>query len=202
MNKESRFATIFYTSLITFGFVLVLSLINFATLGKVKQNEEIFAVRALLNAFGIGYKNDAEALKIYEERVSQFAIDDFTVYTTTVDGEERVASIFTGDALWGSIRFAMAFDKEVERIIGVDFIDQNETPGLGGRITEKWFRDQFVNKRIPEGGLTLRVGGTGDYDPESGRFDAITGATSTSKSVERIFNRAIEEMKRKLGGGQ
>ncbi len=200
MNKETRSFTVFFTFAVTFAFVLVLSMINFATLNRVRQNEELFKIRAILNAFDIEYKSDSEAFRIYNERISTQRIGDILVYETVVNGEKLQAFVFSGSGLWGTIQGVIAFDSNVERVVGIDFITQSETPGLGGRIEEKWFKDQFRGKRIPANGLALRIGGSGDYDPDSGRFDAITGATSTSKALEKIVNEAILAFKRTIGG--
>ena len=93
----------------------------------------------------------------------------------------------SGPGLWGEIEAVIGFDAALNRLTGVDFTKQNETPGLGARIAEDWFRLQFRGKtgpfsRVPEGTLS-------DSDRE---FDAITGATGTSTAVEQILNDAIE----------
>ncbi|AEH51215.1 FMN-binding protein [Pseudothermotoga thermarum] len=200
MNKESKLFTVIFTFVSTFAFVLILSIINFATTARIKRNEELFKIRAILNAFGFEYKSDQEAFKIFNEKVSTQKIRDVVVYKATVNGEEYLAFIFTGSGLWGTIQGVIAFDSNIEKVVGIDFISHSETPGLGGRIEEKWFKDQFKGKKIPDGGFVLRIGGSGDYDPDSGRFDAITGATSTSKAVEKIVNEAILTFKKVVGG--
>ncbi len=63
---------------------------------------------------------------------------------------------------------------------------QNETPGLGARITEKWFKEQFRGKSAP---FTMAAEGTSE---KPGELDAITGATKTSQAVLRIVNRSAE----------
>jgi len=77
----------------------------------------------------------------------------------------------------------------------VDFTSHNETPGLGGRIDEAWFKEQFRNRKI--------VIGTGlSYDTEQeNQLDAITGATSTSRSILNILNDVIDDTVTKLEVG-
>jgi len=48
-----------------------------------------------------------------------------------------------------------------------------ETPGLGLKATEEWFRNQFRGKTAAELRLTK----------EGGTIEAITGATITSRAV-------------------
>ncbi|MFN3284353.1 MAG: FMN-binding protein, partial [Pseudothermotoga sp.] len=61
-------------------------------------------------------------------------------------------------------------------------------PGLGGRIEEEWFKKQFRSERLLNGAITLQTGGSGDYDHENGKVDAITGATQTSRALINIIN--------------
>jgi Na+-transporting NADH:ubiquinone oxidoreductase subunit C len=78
-------------------------------------------------------------------------------------------------------------------------VDQNETPGLGGRITEQWFKNQLRGLRIVDG--TIRVGapGEGTSDKEDGIIDSVTGATRTSESMGTIFDREIRRIAEILG---
>ncbi len=64
------------------------------------------------------------------------------------------------------------------RIIAVEILEQKETPGIGSRIEEKDFLNQFKNKKISE------------------QFDTITGATISSRAViESIKEKAQEVLK-------
>ena len=96
-----------------------------------------------------------------------------------------------GNGLWGQIRSYVAFDKSFEELKGVDFISHSETPGLGGRIDERWFVDQFQ-------GIEVSESEDGEYlvfkPAVGGNIDSITGATQTSKSVRTMFNENIEEI--------
>ena len=70
---------------------------------------------------------------------------------------------------------------------GIAFTSQNETPGLGARIEERWFVEQFRGKRAP---LKIR--------PEKEKtsiseFEAITGATVTTNAVKAIVNGAAAD---------
>ena len=69
-------------------------------------------------------------------------------------------------------------------IRGMEILEQEETPGLGARIEEKSFREQFKGKQI-EKKIIVQIKGaaTGPND-----VSAITGATITSKTLEKIIN--------------
>jgi Na+-transporting NADH:ubiquinone oxidoreductase subunit C len=89
----------------------------------------------------------------------------------------------------------MAVEPQLERVIGVAFYRHSETPGLGGRITEDWFKGQFAGKRLPPRGKEGRYfsfvpAGTARGE---GDLDAITGATGTSRGVERLVNENVKD---------
>ncbi len=76
---------------------------------------------------------------------------------------------------------------DLETIKGIDVLDHAETPGLGGRMTEVEFRRQFIGKKLKPK-LSL-VRGRETVGPNE--VHAITGASYTSKGIERIINEAM-----------
>ena len=79
--------------------------------------------------------------------------------------------------------------------LGVAFYKHSETPGLGGRITESWFVDQFKGKELKPSGKKDEYFYLVPPGQEKGanNVDAITGATLTSEGVERFMNRDLEK---------
>lgn len=77
---------------------------------------------------------------------------------------------------------------DLETIKGIEVLDHTETPGLGGRMTEEGFKRQFVGKKLKPR-LSL-VRGRETVGPNE--VHAITGASYTSKGIERIINEAME----------
>ena len=92
-----------------------------------------------------------------------------------------------GPGLWGDITAAIGYDEGGSRITGIEIIDQNETPGLGGRIGEEWFKNQFREKSFP-----LSTVAEGE-SAGSREFQAITGATYSSEAIKDIVNSASEK---------
>ncbi len=89
-------------------------------------------------------------------------------------------------------------------IRGLVFLSHQETPGLGGRITEREWREQFAGIDIDSpspNGAFISIGKT---EPAAGNpardrhVDAITGATGTSTAVRRMLNTNIARFKRAL----
>jgi len=76
---------------------------------------------------------------------------------------------------------------DLETIKGIEVLDHTETPGLGGRMTEMEFKRQFVGKKLKPR-LSL-VRGRETVGPNE--VHAITGASYTSKGIEKIINEAM-----------
>jgi len=104
-------------------------------------------------------------------------------YITEVDGVKRFAGDFTGPGLWGNVSLAVGVNADGSQISGVQVLFNVETPGLGGRIGESWFTDQF-NGLKPGTGLVFNQAGV---KADNG-FDAISGATITSAAVKDTIN--------------
>lgn len=200
--KDSKLYVVLFTFIVSFIFVFILALANELTKEKVKINEELFQRKAILSAMGIEFKNDKEAYKLFDEKVKIEKVKDIDVYKSNVNGEYVYAVIFVGNGLWSTIRGVLAVNKDLTEIVGIDFITQSETPGLGGRIEESWFKEQFRFEKIKDGKIKMIIGGTGkgDYNHENGEFEAITGATRTSESVANMLNKYLSIVKDLLGG--
>ncbi|MGJ8454679.1 FMN-binding protein [Pseudothermotoga sp. U03pept] len=195
MRKDSKSYTVLFAFLITFVFIFILSILNASTVKQVTDNERLFKIKAILNAFGIDFKDDGEALRLFSEKIEIKQIDKVELYTTSAGDQRFYGIVFRGNGLWSTITGFLAVDEKVERITGLEFISQAETPGLGGRIEESWFKDQFRSEKIVDGVIRVKSG-TGDFDHENGEVDAITGATQTSRSVEKIINEHLELLRR------
>ena len=204
MKKDSLFATRVYPVLfmvaLTVVFISVVSGIYLTTKDRVLLNETIFQKKAVLYAAGIEFPEDnsQEIQRIYEERVSEIdgegdQPDYFRVELPS--GQTGYAVYVRGAGLWGEIVSIFGFKQDLETFTGVEFVEQNETPGLGARITEQWYKEQFRGKRGP---FELVEEGTSDAADE---LDAITGASRTSEAVLKIANKAAEVAQAKVEEG-
>ncbi len=74
-------------------------------------------------------------------------------------------------------------NQDFTQVLGIDFVTHSETPGLGGRISELWFKEQFRAVSINSDDSDIVT-----YRPApDGNVDAITGATLTSDAVRNII---------------
>ncbi len=126
-------------------------------------------------------------------------IDDNTFILTAKDSAGNVVGygvMLSGGGFQGPIKIMVGFDKDVNKVLGIEILENSETPGLGNRIVENWFKEQFKGKVPPLSAVKGRA-------PENEReIQAITGATISSKSVTNIVNRAQEVLSSFLSGGE
>ncbi len=208
MSKDGLIYTIIFSFVVTFAFVFFLALANVGTEDIVEENGRLASARAVLSALDIPYdRGDREGIFTRFNAIEANETEDgLTWYRAEVGGEDYYALRTNGAGLWGNIEVVMGFNEDVDRYVGLEIIEQNETPGLGGRITEDWYKAQFAGQRIPDyvfQGQNLRQApaGTGaatDYNDDE--VDAITGATRTSEAMKVIVSEAARDMKSIVGG--
>ncbi len=129
------------------------------------------------------------------ERFTEKQIDakNYLLSAYNKDGELIGYAMLTeGAGFQGPIKLMIGFDTSLSRITGIEVLENIETPGLGNRITEKWFKEQFRGRLTPVG----YVKGKKPEDPHD--IQAISGATISSRSVVKIVNNAWELAKKEL----
>jgi len=118
----------------------------------------------------------------------------YTVYDAFLEGTlaGHVAKA-SGQGYADKIELLLGLDADARAITGLFILDQKETPGLGNRIIEKPWRNQFLGK--PSATRLVVVKGNPGKDNE---IDAISGATISSRSVTGIVNKTITDIKAQL----
>ena len=115
---------------------------------------------------------------------SEFAKISESVYEGTKNGELSgyAVSVTSPIGYGGGIDLIVGFDKELN-VTGVSFIKMSETNGIGTKTRdESWFTGQFIGKKVPD----------------ENNFEAITGATVSSKAVRYGLELAENEVKEAL----
>jgi Na+-transporting NADH:ubiquinone oxidoreductase subunit C len=117
--------------------------------------------------------------------------ESLPLYLVVKDGERTEGYIVPIDAkgLWGPINAYLAFGEDGSTVKGFTVYQHSETPGLGGEIEKKWFRDNWVGKKIAtrQGkfvSVGVAKGRVEDMVPADKRehyVDGISGATLTGK---------------------
>jgi len=96
----------------------------------------------------------------------------------------------SGQGYADKIEILIGLDTDLSTITGLFILDQKETPGLGNRILEKPWLEQFSGKPS-KGSLVVVKNGAKDEN----EIDAISGATISSRSVTNIVNKTIIDIK-------
>jgi Na+-transporting NADH:ubiquinone oxidoreductase subunit C len=188
---SKRVMIVVFTVLVTVVFVSPISLVYLITKPTVELNEQVFLKRSVLYAAGLSVPSaPAQVAELFDTRVEEKSGSGGPYYLVKSQDGQPAGYVFlrSGPGLWGEITAAVGFDAGLERLTGVDFLKQNETPGLGARIGESWFREQFRGKRGP-----FMTVGEGEPATEN-QFDAITGATLTSNFVKDLLNAAVGQV--------
>lgn len=188
--KPGRFAlgarSVGYMVATTLIIMSIVSALAIATRPTVLRNERVFQQRAILGAAGLDETGAPEAVSLrFDRHVSLQAPGVYAVRDT--DGRATgVVVEEAGPGLWGTIKGLVGFGADGATITGFRVLEQNETPGLGARIVEPWFIGQFNGKRGPLKGYVAEKTANEDDD----EFDAVTGATITTKAVRELVNKA------------
>ncbi len=168
----------------------LLAFVYAATWPKIQRNERLQLEQAVHEVL--------PGAVVFEEE----AIGDLAVFRGYADSAKTtvvgVAVRAQGTGFQDVIRLMIGFDEGLGRVRGLRVLKQMETPGLGAKITENEFLRQFEDLTLAPKVAVVK-GGTGDKP--TGRVQAITGATISSKAVESIVNRALETVRQAQGGG-
>jgi Na+-transporting NADH:ubiquinone oxidoreductase subunit C len=160
----------------------------FIAKNKAKKLQE-----SVLTAAGIDYTDDTrESLfssevqeKIFPDELQEKGATEDELKKYYVMSGGNVVFEFHGSGLQGPVHGAIALDKDLETIKGITIIHQEETPGLGGRIGESEFLDQFKSKKLFPVFRIRRPGKASGIN----EIDGISGATLSCNALEEMLNK-------------
>lgn len=114
-------------------------------------------------------------------------------FVANVDGAVKYVFPVKGRGLWGGLWGYLSLDEDRLHAYGCYFGHESETAGLGARINERWFQQQFNGKPVmdAEGNIALTVVKAGAAATET-EVDGVTGATLTSKGVAAMVTEGLE----------
>lgn len=172
----------------------------------------ILTLVCAISAAALGFTNKLTADRIAEAAVraeaeamsrivdaESFEADRLTYgnetynYNRAISGGEVLAYIFTvsGHGYGGDIKVMVGVNT-VGKVLAIEILDASgETPGLGQRVTNPDFAEQFKDKQknieISEGG--------------GNAIDKLTGATISTRAVVSSVNTALELFEAITEGG-
>ena len=159
---------------ITLVAAMLLAGVNHITAPKIAAAEE---------------KATAEAMKKILPTAESFEEMNDNVFKGLKDGKPVGFCInITTNGYGGAIEMMVAIDNNAQ-VCGIEILSHSETAGLGAKVTEPEFKNQF-SKKNP----SLEVVKTKTESPD--QITAITGATITSRAVasgvDEAFNMLLE----------
>ena len=122
------------------------------------------------------------------------------VFVVTEGGRASVYAIpVFGKGLWSTLYGYLALSDDLDTVQGITFYKHGETAGLGAEIEQAWFQDNFVGKKIFDGGelrsIKVVKGKVGDVysDPSDHTYavDGISGASMTGRGVTDLLEEKL-----------
>jgi electron transport complex protein RnfG len=171
----------------------LLALVASACLGfvyeRTKKPIELSVLNKKLDAIKLvvpGFTNDPNSEFF---RLPTAEGDSLDIYPAMKDSVliGYAVNTYTLDGFSGRINLMAGF-KPDGTIINITVLDHKETPGLGTKMTEPKFKDQFLEKNPSEYMLKVKKDG--------GPVDAITAATISSRAFCDAVDRAYKTIQK------
>lgn len=191
--SEMRSYPVFFMIIITIFFIGILAFFYNSTIDKITKFDEISLKRSVLSTFDLPIENVELTFSKYIKPVESAEI----IYFKAIDDETLVGYCFpiSGPGLWGTINALLTVTPDLNKIINIEIIKQNETPGLGGRITENWFKKQFKGKVILIDNKVRNFTLIPENEPaDNDQINQITGATFSSKAIIDIISKEMKKI--------
>ena len=205
---KKRVLSVVYMFLITLFFASLVSTVKLLSERKIEFNQAIKLQWIILQVLNIPTEErmaKEDFSRIFKNRVKEIDVEGRPLYVGyEEDGRTIQGYAFPvgGPGFWGPIQGMVGITPDATKVLGIAFFKHSETPGLGGRITETWFLDQF--KDLPlypiEGNQNIFYLGPAGTGKAANELDAITGATNTSSAVEAFLNQDLDYFLKELWG--
>ena len=196
IDTNSNTYTIVYSTLLVVIVAVLLALVSQVLSPRQEANILLDKQKQILGALKIDYSTGNPA-DIYMALVNDtLTYDKQEVYVANLNGATKYVLTLSGKGLWGGIGGYLALDADKNTIYGVNFNHASETPGLGAKIVEKHFREQFEGKHIRNNAgevVSVAVLKKGKKAEGQEQVDAISGATITCDGVNNMLETNLAE---------
>ena len=127
--------------------------------------------------------------------VKKVSRDGSTIYVGSDAKGAPVGNAFEveGTGFQGKIKMMVGMDSSFNKMLGLKILDNVETPGLGARITEGPFQEQFKGL---SGASEIVLLKNQAPDKLKNQVEAITGATISSRAVVAGLNDDIAKVRK------
>ncbi|MFC1887339.1 FMN-binding protein [Candidatus Cloacimonadota bacterium] len=190
--RESRIYPVIFMLVITVFFVGILAYFYNSTKLTVMQYNELILKRSILKTFDLPLDNVEKA---FSKHITEIKNSGITYYQGEINREVLgYCYMISGPGLWGTIDALITLTPDLTEIINIEIVKHNETPGLGSRISEDWFKEQFKGKLVlvNDNVQTFQLVSEDEIET-AGQIRQVTGATFSSKAVVDMI---VKEMKK------
>ena len=197
LNTNSNIYTFIYMTVVVVLVAVLLAVVSQVLSPRQQANVLLDKQKQILGALKVDYSTGDPA-EIYLVLVNDTIRleNGKEVYVANLNGEQKYILPLSGKGLWGGIGGYLALDADKNTIYGINFNHESETPGLGAKIVEIPFREQFEGKHIrnAEGEVvSVAVLKQGKLAEGQEQVDAISGATITSTGVSTMLEVNLAE---------
>lgn len=187
-----------YTKMLTFVFImgfltsLVFVGMDALTAERIEANKDAAIYSAVLNHNEISF-NSGNLADVFNENITVEEViyegQTLSFYINEENGNVSfMYGVFALGGLWGPLRGVITLESDFQTIVNVTVLEEQETPGLGGKVKNREFLDQFIGLvLIPELDRPVEVNKDAAAN-EANEVDEISGATGTSTAFERLLN--------------
>ncbi|MDD3050850.1 MAG: FMN-binding protein [Candidatus Cloacimonetes bacterium] len=197
--NERKLFPVFFILILSVIFITVLAIIYTSTQQRVENFRINTEKKQILNLFNLPTEDVSASFEKHVKLKEKTHNGNNFQYYEIFD-RSPVGYVFKirGNGLWGKIDAFLAVDIKFRKIIGFDIISQNETPGLGARITEDIFKNQFNNKIFVDKNSLIKFSLVSEETPETqmtgNQIKQITGATSSSNAVVKMIYEQLKKI--------
>lgn len=201
--KDRPFFAVIYMFAVTAFFSAVL--IGFARLtrDRVDANQQLAFEKAVLDAFPeIKPTSHSDIHRIFTEQFVKTEKSSYPFYYYRKDGKTVGYAVpVEGKGFWAIIKGVVGVAADKQIITGIAFYEQSETPGLGARIAEPDFCDQFKNLEFDDQGMPIGIRQGGGILKKN-EVHSITGATQTCVRLEKLVNDGLAQWQEIMKSGE
>ena len=196
MKKNGWFAGV-YMFCLTACLSSIIIGVSKATRDRVEANQQIAFETAVVEVLPFDLSSKEHPHKSFIDYIKSNELVNGAY--VLMDGREikGYALPIAGKGFWAPIKGIIGIAPDKKTITGIAFYEQNETPGLGAQITTKDFRVQFINKKLADGDKPIRIMPAGTV-LKNNEVHAISGATQTSRRLEKLINEDLVEWRNQL----
>lgn len=187
-----------YIKMLTFVFImgfltsLVFVGMDALTAERIEANKDAAIYSAVLNHNEISF-NSGNLADVFNENITVEEViyegQTLSFYINEANGNVSfMYGVFALGGLWGPLRGVITLESDFQTIVNVTVLEEQETPGLGGKVKNREFLDQFIGLiLLPELERPVEVNKDAAAN-EANEVDEISGATGTSTAFERLLN--------------